>query len=150
LKHAGAMKKAPVHPPGRQGSFSANAKLVLKSSLGDFTSLRSGTPLLAAPAPAIGSPALVTPFLETAVLPGTSLPSPDSTAPIVASTGKAPAVPARTEAQLCSTKDLTISAPAKADPPFPLVTASCPPKLSTEEPHGKLGDVPTDVGDERD
>jgi hypothetical protein len=144
------MKKAPLHPPGRQGSCSANAKLVSKSSLGDFASPRSGTPLLAAPAPAIGSPALVMPFLETAVLPGSSLAGPDSAAPMVASAGKAPAVPARTEAPLRSTKDLTITAPAKADPPLPRVTASCPPKLSTEEPHGELADVPTDVGDEQD
>jgi hypothetical protein len=28
--------------------------------------------------------------------------------------------------------------------------ASSPPKLSTEEPHGKLGDVPIDLGDDRD
>jgi hypothetical protein len=88
LKRAGAMKKAPLHLPGRQGASSVDAKPVLKSTLEDFASPREGTPLLAARAPVIGSPALVRPLLETPVLLGTILPGPDSATPILASMTK--------------------------------------------------------------
>jgi hypothetical protein len=122
-----ATKKTPLHPPGRQGSSTLETKSVLKTPVRNFSSLVSGSLLLAAP------------IVRTPMLPP----------PVMVAAGKASAVAPSEETHLCSSVELMKSAPPIADPPLPPGMTTSPTKVVTVDPRRELPNVRSDVDEDK-